>query len=255
MSSFIALGSSFPGFGTIINVVAIVIGGSIGLMLKKFLSHKHMDVVMQGVGLAVMIVGLSGVFTSSTKVIGVTLSFENTLLMILSLAIGGLVGSILKINDRLEKLSDRLSLKLGKDNTSSFSEGLLTSSLLFCVGAMAIIGSLEDGLNSNSDILLSKSTLDFISAMILSSTLGAGVILSSLVVGVYQGMITLLAFVLSPLLSIEVVSQISLIGSVLIVGLALELLKLTKELKISNLLPAVIIPLVYSIIKTYLLNI
>ena len=244
---------SFPGFGTIVNMFAVVIGGCLGLLLKKIMSSRITDVVMQGIGLAVLIVGLSGVFTSSMKIINSTLSFENTLLMILSLAIGGLVGALLRIQDRLESFSEKLSKKFSLEGTTTFAEGFLASSLLFCVGAMAIIGSLEDGLNSNSSILLSKSTLDLISAMIFASTLGAGVLLSSLSVGIYQGLITLLAYFLSPFLTAEVVAQMSLIGSVLILGLSLDILKLTKDLKVSNLLPSIFVPLIYYILRYYLL--
>ena len=117
---------------------------------------------------------------------------------------------------------------------------------------MAIIGSLEDGLNRNATVLISKSALDFISAMIFASTLGVGVLLSSLSVGIYQGVITLLAFALAPLLSPEVVSQMSLIGSILIIGLSFDMLKITKDLKVSNLLPAVFIPLLYGIVKQFI---
>ena len=243
---------NIPGFGTVVNIAAVIAGGLLGLLMKKLLSSRITGIVMQGVGLAVLIVGLSGVFSSSMKISGDKLSFENTLLMILSLAIGGFIGALLKIQERLETLSDRLSKRFKSENSSSFSEGFLAASLLFCVGAMAIIGGLEDGLSRNPSILLSKSALDFISAMILASTLGAGVLLSSAVVGIYQGLITLLAFILAPLLSADVVAQMSLIGSVLIVGLSLDILKLTKELKVSNLLPAVFMPLIYSLIKSLL---
>lgn len=241
---------NIPGIGTIVNIIAVIVGGLLGLLLKKILSPKITDVIMQGIGLAVLVVGLSGVFSASMKVIDGGLSFENTLLMIISLAVGGLVGSLLKIQERLEKLSEKISKRFSSENTSSFAEGFLAASLLFSVGAMAIIGSLEDGLNRNATILFSKSALDFISSMILASTLGAGVLLSSLSVGIYQGVITLLAFVLAPLLSSEIVTQMSLIGSVLIVGLSLDILKLSKELKVSNLLPSVFIPLLYGIIKS-----
>ena len=244
---------NIPGIGTIINIISVIVGGCLGLLLKKILSSKITDTIMQGVGLAVLIVGLSGVFTSSVKVNDSSLSFENTLLMILSLALGGLIGSLLRINERLEALSDKISRRFSTAHTKSFSEGFLAASLLFCVGAMAIIGSLEDGLNRNPGVLISKSALDFISAMIFASTWGAGVLLSSLSVAVYQGLITLLAFLLAPLLSFEVISQMSLIGSVLIVGLSLDILKLTKELKVANLLPAVFIPLVYDIIRSLIL--
>ncbi|MCL1830824.1 MAG: DUF554 domain-containing protein [Oscillospiraceae bacterium] len=252
MTNFTLDNLSFPFLGTIVNIIAVVIGGYLGLVFKKILSSKHTEIIMQGVGLAVMIVGLSGIFTSSMKVTNSTLSFENTLLMIVSLAIGGFIGSLLKIHERLERLSKRLGDRFAAASSSTFAEGFLTASLLFCVGAMAIIGSLEDGLNHNPSILISKSALDFISAMILASTLGAGVLASVVSVALYQGIITLLAFLLSSFLNGPVVAQMSLIGSILIVGLSLDILGLTKQLKVSNLLPAILIPVIYMIIKTYI---
>jgi len=233
-----------PGLGTLVNVGAILVGGALGLLLKKALSERLTEAVMQGLGLAVLIVGLSGAFSSSLSISGTRVSFENTLMMILSLASGALIGTLLRIEDRLESLSLKLGSSLRIGDSANFAEGFMAATLLFTVGAMAILGSLEDGINLNTNILFAKSALDFISAMVFAGTFGAGVLLSAVSVGVYQGLITALALFLSGFLTETVISQMTLIGSVLIIGLSLNMLKLIK-IKISNLLPAIFIPLLY----------
>ncbi|MCL2539755.1 MAG: DUF554 domain-containing protein [Oscillospiraceae bacterium] len=233
-----------PGLGTLVNVVAILVGGALGLLLKKALSERLTETVMQGLGLAVLVVGFSGVFTSSISISGSGITFENTLLMILSLALGALIGAILNIEERLESVSRKLSSVFRLRDSADFSEGFVATTLLFTVGSMAILGSLEDGINLNPDILLVKSALDLVSAMVFAGTFGAGVLLSAVSVGVYQGLITALALFLSGFLTDAVISQMTLIGSVLIVGLSFNILKLAK-IKVSNLLPAIFIPLLY----------
>ena len=233
------------------NVFAIIAGGAAGLILKKFLSKRIAETVMQGVGLAIIIVGLSGALGAAFTVAGETVSSSSgyILSMIISLAIGALVGELIGIESKLDTFAKFCEDKFTKPGeTGAFAQGFVTATLVFCVGSMAIIGSIEEGVNKNSDILFAKSVLDGIIAMILASTMGTGVLFAAITVGVYQGAITCLAIFIAPYISGDLVTQISLIGSVLIMSIGLNLLKITK-IKTGNLLPAIFIPVIYYFIR------
>ena len=241
--------TNMPGLGTIVNIITIIAGGTAGLVLKKYLSKRITDTVMQGVGLAVVIIGLSGALGAAFKVVDGAITSEYILLMIISLAAGALIGEAAGIEEKLEtfaKFCENRFVKPGE--TSTFAQGLIMATLIFCVGSMAIVGSIEDGINRNSDILFAKSALDGITAMILASTLGPGVLFSAVFVGVYQGLITLLALFVAPFFTGVVISQISLVGSVLIMSLGLNMLQIAR-IKVGNLLPAMFIPAVYYLIQ------
>lgn len=196
---------------------------------------------MNGLALCVMCIGISG-----------ALKGENTLQMIICIAIGGLVGEIIDIDKRLDNLGEYIEEKINskKKNKSkdkiSISEGFVTSSLLFCVGAMAVVGSLESGLQGNHETLFAKSILDGVSSIIFTSSLGIGVMLSSVAVLIYQGTITLLAGVLSTVLTDTVINNMSAVGSVLIMGLGLNMIAGVK-IKVANLLPAIFIPIIFGL--------
>ncbi|MCL2033849.1 MAG: DUF554 domain-containing protein [Oscillospiraceae bacterium] len=237
------------GLGTLVNVFAILVGGAAGLILKRFLSKRITDTVMQGVGLAIIVVGLSGALSAAFIVLGETVSSRYILTMIISLAIGALLGELIGIESKLDAFARFCEKKFARPGeTGAFAQGFVTAALVFCVGSMAIIGSIEEGVNKNSDILFAKSALDGIIAMILSSTMGIGVLFSAITVGVYQGVITLLAIFIAPYISLELVTQISLIGSVLIMSIGMNLLKIAK-IKTGNLLPAIFIPVIYYLIR------
>ena len=238
--------------GTIVNVIAVIIGTVIGMILKKILSRRITDTIMQGIGLATIIVGLSGALSAAFVIIEGKISSEYILLMIVSLAVGGLIGELTGIEKKLDGFAKFCENKFTKSNdNSTFAQGLVSASLVFCVGSMAIVGSLEDGINHNSDILFAKSALDGIVAMIFASTMGIGVLFSAVIVGVYQGTLTLLAVFIEPYLNDIVITQMSLIGSVLIMGIGLNLLQISK-IKVGNLLPAIFIPLIYYLIQSFL---
>jgi len=237
------------GLGTVINALAILAGGAVGLVLKRFLSSRVTDTVTNGMGLSVVIIGVSGALGASFKVTGGSITSEYVLLMIISLTVGAFIGESIGIEERLNVFAGFCEKKLIKPGeASTFSQGFVTATLLFCVGSMAIVGALEDGISRNIDILAAKSVLDGVGAMVFASTMGVGVLFSAASVAVYQGLITVLAMIVSPFFTDEVVRQISLIGAVLILGTGLNLLRITK-IKVSNLLPAVLIPIVYYAIK------
>ena len=236
------------GLGTIINIGTIIAGGALGLVLKRVLSKRITDTVMQGISLAVVVIGISGTLSAAFTIRDGSIVSEHVLIMIISLALGALIGELLRIEDKLEAFGSFCERKLTKpDEESTFAQGFVTATLVFCVGSMAIVGSLEDGMNQNSDILIAKSIIDGIAAMIFASTMGIGVLFSALTVGLYQGTITLLAVALAPFFSDIVVMQMSLVGSILIMSIGLNMLKISK-IKTGNLLPAIFIPAVYHLI-------
>lgn len=232
------------GLGTLVNFAAIVIGGAAGSLVKSGLSQRFKTIIMQAIGLSVLIIGISGALQGMYSVIGGgKLDRQFIMTMIFSLVIGGIIGEWINIEDKLEKLGQWFQKKLVKGE-SNFAEGFVTASLVYCVGAMAIVGSLEDGLTGNTSTLFAKSILDGVSAIVFAATLGIGVSFSALSVLLYQGSITLLAGFIKPLLNDAVISQISLVGSVLILGIGLSMLEI-KKIKVGNMLPSIFLPLIF----------
>ena len=224
--------------GTIVNCLTIILGAAIGLFLKGSINKKVSDTIMNGLALCVIYIGISG-----------ALKGDNTIIIIISIAVGGFIGEIIDIDKKLEVLGERIEKRFNKNNENiTIAQGFVTATLLFCVGAMAIVGSLESGLSGNHSTLYAKSILDGISSIIFASTLGIGVMLSALVVLIYQGSITLAASFLSIFLSDIAINNMTAVGSLLIIGLGLNILGITK-IKVSNLLPAIIIAVILSFIQ------
>jgi len=218
--------------GTLINAAAILICGFIGLLFKRALPQRLCETITQGLGLGVVVIGIT-----------MTIETENIMLMLLSLLFGGILGELINIEKQLQRIGDRLEAKM-KGSNNNISQGFVSSSLLFCTGSMAIMGALENGLTGSFSILLSKSLLDGIFSMILSSTLGIGVVFSAIPVLVYQGSISLLAGSVRTLLSPEMITEMNAVGGVLIMAIGINMLKI-KELKVGNLLPAVFMPIFF----------
>jgi len=241
----------FSLWGTVVNAGGIFIASVTVLLIKFFISFLYKrkssepsykeniflkragtlsDVLMKGISVCIGIIGISGAIKS-----------QNMLVMIISIVIGAVIGTLLDIDSGIKKLGDWLEAK-ARGKFGNIAEGFVNSSLICCVGAMAVIGSLESGLRLDHSTLYTKSLIDFFNTFILTATMGAGVVLSSVSVFVFQGTITLFAGVLAPLLSEAVIAEISATGSVLIIALSLNLLGLTK-IKTMNYLPAVFMPL------------
>ena len=235
------------GLGTIINTAAILVCGAIGLFIKKGINQKITDSIIKAIGLSVMFIGISSTLKEMLIIDGNSLNTQGTLLLIISIIIGAFFGEILKIEDRLDSLGEKLKATVKAKDSGSFVEGFVTTTLIFCVGAMAIVGSLNDGLKGDYSMLLAKSVLDSIMALIMASTLGVGVLFSAATVFVYQGLITLLAKFISPILSDALISNLSLVGSALIFAIGINLV-FNKKLKTGNLLPALIVPIIYELI-------
>lgn len=227
--------------GTWVNCAAVILGSGVGLIVKKGISEKISSGIMGALALCVFYIGVSGAFEC-----------QNVLVVILSMAIGAFVGELLDFDAKLGKLGDRLEAAVGKSgDKGSVSKGFVTASLLFCVGAMTIVGSLQSGISGNHDTLFAKSLIDGIAAMVLASTMGIGVMLSAVFVLVYQGAITLCSGFLEPILTETIIAEMTCVGSLLIVGLAFNMLKITK-LKVMNYVPAIFVPIaIYWILELF----
>lgn len=221
--------------GTLINCAAIVAGSLLGLLLRRGMKDAMAKTVMQGVGMSVILIGITGAIETS-----------NTLLVILSMVIGGVLGAWIDIDAKMNRLGAWAQKKLtrGDDETNTFAKGFVTASLVYCVGAMAVVGSLDSGIRGDHSTLIAKAALDGITAIIFSSSLGIGVMLSAVPVLIYQGAIALLGNAIAPLLSDIVVTEMSAVGGLLIMGIGINML-LNTEIKVANLLPAILIPFIY----------
>lgn len=229
------------GLGTIVNTLAIIVGGIIGLIIKDGLKSRFQKTLMNALGLATIFIGAAGAMSGMLKVNGQQLETQGTMLLIFSLVIDGLIGEFLNIEDKLEKLGEWLKKKVKAKGNDPFVEGFVTASLVVCVGAMAIVGALQDGLLADPSTLYAKAILDFTIIMVFAATLGIGAVFSALPVGVYQGTITIFATFLKPLLTNTVITNLSFIGSVLIFAVGVNLC-FDKKIKVGNLLPAMLIP-------------
>ncbi|NLL73413.1 MAG: DUF554 domain-containing protein [Clostridiales bacterium] len=241
------------GLGTLGNMVFILIGSTFGFLLGGRLKQRYQDTIMKALGLAVMFIGISGTLEGLLTIEDNTIKSTNMMLMIISLAIGGLIGEVIDVEERLDKVGQwlKIKLKVNQDTNEGFVEGFVNSSLLFCVGAMAIIGSLRDGLNGDPSMLLAKGFIDGVVAIFFASTLGIGVFFSVIPVGLYQGIITIASGFIEPLLSERLILNISFVGGILIFAIGINMI-FGKKIKTGNLLPAILVPIVYEIILKFI---
>lgn len=219
--------------GVLVNIAAVILGSLIGLLVKHGFPEKLSRTMTTAIALAVIYIGIDGM-----------LSGENTLVVVLSMVIGGLIGTLLDLDRRLEGLGTYIEGKFkSKSKNGNVAEGFVSATLLFCVGAMTIVGALESGLSGNHEMQYTKALLDFISSIILASALGFGVMLASVSVLLVQGSLVLLAQFAAPYLSEYVIGEMTCVGSVLILALALNMLGVTK-IKLMNFVPAIFLPIV-----------
>lgn len=217
---------------TVVNALVIVIGSLIGTFFRSRLSQKFNDCITMGLGLCVIVIGIS-----------TALETQNMIIVIASVALGGLLGTWIDIEKRLNHLGTLLEKRFASaEDMGSFARGFVSASLLFCVGAMAIVGSLDAGLRGDYNTLYAKSVLDFISSIFIAGTYGIGAMLSAVTVLVYQGAITLLAGVVEPILSDAVVAEMSAVGGVLILGIGLNMIR-KEHIPVGNLLPGILLPI------------
>ncbi|MBN1777770.1 MAG: DUF554 domain-containing protein [Clostridiales bacterium] len=224
--------------GTLVNVAAIVAGTALGVLFKHGISEKTQKVVLQALGLCVLILGVMSAIET-----------ELPLLLVISVSAGAAVGTAIGIERRLDAWGERTQKRFRSEGGVPFAEGLVTATITFCVGAMAILGSIESGLYQNHTLLFVKAALDGFFAMLLATTFGFGIALSAIPVLIYQGAIALGAGFLAPLLTDAMMTEISAVGGVLIFGIGVKLLDI-KKIHVGDMLPAVLIPPVYFLIAS-----
>lgn len=230
--------------GTIVNVIAIVVGGMLGILFRKFIKKELLEAVLKVVGMVVLVFGLIGVLQSMIHIEGGLLKSEGELLLLVCLAVGTALGELLKIDDHLLHFGNNLEKRLNK---GAFSEGFITASLIFCVGAMAIIGSISAA-TGNYQVLYLKAAIDGITAMILSSTLGIGVLFSGIIVFLYQGSITLLSTSLGSFMSDAFINSFNAVGYTIVGCIGLNFLR-EQKLKIANMIPSLFLVILYYLIR------
>lgn len=236
------------GLGTIANTIAVIIGGGIGLFLKKGIKKSLQDSLLQAMGIAVLFIGIGGTLSQMLVFKDGHLETTGTMLMIFSLLIGTLIGEIINIEAKLEKLGEFARKILHADEQSKFVDAFVTVTLVICIGAMAIIGALQDGLSGDYNLLLTKAILDSVICMVFASTMGAGVLLAALPLFIYQGLITLCASFISPYLTTAMINDICYIGNILITIIGINLtFNNIIHIRVGNMLLALIVPVVYHI--------
>lgn len=234
------------GLGTIVNVAAVIIAALLGMLFKGGIKEKYKNMIMAALGVSTMFIGASGTLSEMFTISDGKISAQGSMLMFISLVIGGLLGELISIEDRLEHLGEWIKKKVKAENDNKFVDGFVDATLVICIGAMAIMGSIQDGLTASHETLFVKSALDFFFVMIMASAMGIGTMFSAFPLGIYQGGITLAAGFISPYLSDSLVSNLSLVGSVMIFCIGVNFV-FGKKFKVGNLLPALLGPVVYEI--------
>ena len=233
------------GTGTIINVLAIVIGGGIGLLGGKWLNERTQETPIRSMAVCVLFVAIGGVMTEMLVLKGGGLTTQGTLMLVISMALGGLVGELLNLDDRLEGFGRWLREKSGNSRDTRFLDGFITATMTVSIGAMAIVGAVQDGIYGDYTVLAAKSLMDFVIILVMASSMSKGCLFSAIPVGILQGSVTVLARLVQPLLTEAALSNLSLVGSALIFCVGLNLIW-KKTIRVANLLPALLFAIGYA---------
>mgnify|MGYP000932175243 CR=1 FL=1 len=234
-----------PGIGTLVNGGAVVIGGIIGVFFKKGLKQRYQDTIMQGIALSVIFIGISGSLEKMLVIKDSLLSTQGTMMIVVSLVIGCVFGEWLNLEAHIEHFGTWLKEKTGNANDTRFIQGFITASLTICVGAMAVVGSLQDGLAHDPSMLFTKAVLDGVIIMLFASAFGMGAIFSVIPLLIFQGSITAFAGVIQPFLTDSMIQNMSLIGNMLIFCIGVNLM-FPIHVKVANMLPALVVVAIYS---------
>lgn len=231
------------GLGTIINVAAILLGGLLGLCFGKLLKERHQQTLTRVCGVSTLFIGIGGALEGMLSIGASGVISGNTMLIVICLSLGALIGEILNIEDGFERFGQWLKQKTGNAKDPQFVNGFVTASLTVCIGAMAIVGSIEDGIRGDYSILATKAVLDLIIILVMTCSLGKGCIFSAIPVGILQGSVTALSTLLRPIMTPAAQSNLSMIGSVLIFCVGINLVW-DKRIRVANLLPAVVLAVI-----------
>ena len=238
--------------GTIINTAAVIAGGLAGLCLKNGLKQKTQDILMQACGVSSIFIGVSGALSKMLVIEEGKITTTGTMLLIFSLVIGSMIGEFLNIEAGMDLVGEKIKKAVRAQNDNLFVEGFVNVSLIICVGAMAIVGSIQDGISGDYSLLAAKAVLDLVIVLIFATTYGVGAVFSAVPIFVYQGSITLLASFLGSFVSETVINDLSFVGSVLIFCVGVNI-AVGKKFRVGNMLPALIVPVVYRVISGLML--
>ena len=236
------------GLGTIVNTAAIIVGGLIGMILGKKLPARLQDTLMKGVGVCVLFLGIAGALEKMLIIENGALSSQGSMMLIASVSIGAVIGELIDIDGKMERFGVWLREKSGSNGDTRFVDGFVTASLTVCIGAMAVVGAIQDGIGRDPSTLIAKAVLDFIIVLIMSSTMGKGCLFSAIPVFLLQGSVTLLSTLIAPILTEPALNNLSLVGSTLIFCVGLNLVW-GKKVKVANLLPAIIVAVGYAFLQ------
>lgn len=234
------------GLGTIINVIGIILGGLMGIFCKKLITPGIQDTLMKANGVCVLFLGMAGTLEQMFTIQDGHLSSGGTMMMILSLSIGVLIGEYINLDYRMEQFGRWLKEKTGNAKDRLFVDGFVTASLTVCIGAMAIVGALQDGISGNYSTLLTKAILDCIIICVMTTSMGKGCIFSAFPVFILQGTVTLLATFIEPIMTEAALNNLSLVGNILIFCVGVNLVWENTRIKVANMLPAIIVAVVWA---------
>ena len=233
------------GLGTLINTGAIVVGGILGHLFGRFIKEESQDTLNKACGVCVLFIGMAGALQGMLKIAGDSLTSGGSMMIVISLALGALIGEILGIEAGFERFGKWLKIKTGNAKDKMFVEGFVTASLTVCIGAMAVVGAIQDGLTGDYSTLATKGVLDLIIIMVMTCSLGKGCAFSAIPVAVLQGSITLLATLIKPIMTDAALANLSLVGSILIFCVGVNLVW-GKRIRVANLLPAIVVAVVFA---------
>ena len=233
------------GLGTIINCIAIVIGGVLGLVFGNLMKERLQEILMTATALCVLFIGIAGALQEMMTVEGSSLSSGGTMMMIASFAIGSLIGELLNLEYHIERFGEWLKAKSGNSGEAGFVDAFVTASLTVCIGAMAVVGAIQDGMEGDYSILAAKAVLDLIIILIMTASMGKGCIFSAIPVGLFQGSITLLAQFIKPLMTAAALSNLSFVGSMMIFCVGANLFW-NMKIRVANMLPGLLIAVLWA---------
>lgn len=235
------------GMGTLINVGGILAGGLGGLLFGKALKKRYQDTLMMACGVCVMFLGIGGTMQEMLKISQGKLTTEGTMMLIGSYAVGALIGEWLNIELKMEQFGEWLKIKTSNSGDGAFVDAFVTASLTVCIGAMAVVGAIQDGIYGDSSILAAKTVLDLLIIMVMTASLGKGCMFSAIPVALFQGGITALSTVIEPFMTEQALSNLSLTGSILIFCVGLNLIW-GKKVKVANMLPCIVVAVLWALL-------
>jgi uncharacterized membrane protein YqgA involved in biofilm formation len=232
------------GIGTLVNTAAIILGGLLGLLLKSVLPERVQNTLIKAIGLCVLFIGIGGAMEGMLSYEGGKLVSRGSMMIIFSFVTGTVLGEGIDLERRIGQFGAWLKAKTRNERDKSFMEGFVSTSLIVCVGAMAVVGAIQDGLSGDYSLLMAKSVLDFIIVMIMAASIGKGCIFAAVPVELFQGTITILARFIQPLITAGAMSNLSLTASMLIFCVGVNLIW-DKKIKVANMLPAILFALIF----------